>query len=102
MTSLGELHDLKVDPRAAELAAGRGQKTPRLSRQKIAASRQPGRKINAAKPPLNIRLKAALSRNVNEKLAFTVHSSYDHAVKLQCCTKIGKSEKIFLLELCGW
>ena len=26
----------------------------------------------------------------------TVQTSYDHAVKLQCCIKIGKSEKIIL------
>jgi len=26
----------------------------------------------------------------------TVQISYDHAVKLQCCIKIGKSEKIIL------
>ena len=26
----------------------------------------------------------------------TVQISYDHAVKLQCCIKIGKSEKIVL------
>ena len=45
---------------------------------------------NAAKPPSNIRLKAAA------KLAIIVQSSYDHAVKLQCCTKIGKREKIIL------
>jgi len=46
---------LMTRPRAAELA-----------------SRQPGRKINAAKPPPNIRLKTALPRGVNEKLAITV------------------------------
>jgi len=34
----------------------------------------------------------------NEKLAMTVQNSYDHAVKLQCCTKIGKSEKIILFR----
>src|SRR6218665_3184571 len=47
---------------------------------------------NAAKPPSNIRLKAAA------KLAITVQSSYSHAVKLQCCTKIGKREKIILFR----
>ena len=48
------------NPRAAYLAAG-----------KIAASRQPGRKKYAAKPPPNIRLKADLPREFNKKLAFT-------------------------------
>ena len=28
----------------------------------------------------------------------TVQISYDHAVKLQCCIKIGKSEKIILFN----
>src|SRR6218665_1230164 len=41
-------------------------------------------------------LKVALPRGVNEKLAITVQSSYDHAVKLHCCIKIGKSENIIL------
>src|SRR6218665_3941206 len=80
----------------------RPKKNCGLAAGKIAASRQPGRKINAAKPPPKIRLKAALPRDVNEKLAIIVYCSYEHAVKLQCCTKIGKSEKIILLELCGW
>ena len=57
-----------------------------------------GRKNNAATPPPNVRLKAALPRDVNEKLTITVQSSYDHAVKLQCCIKIGKSEKIILFR----
>jgi len=38
-----------------------------------------------AKPPPNVRLKAALPRDVNEKLAIirpTVQSSYDHAIKI--------------------
>jgi len=56
------------------------------------ASRQPGRKKYAAKLPPNIRLKAALPGEINEKLSVTVPSSYDHAVKLQCCNKIGKSK----------
>ena len=64
---------------------------------KIAASHQLGWKKIAAKPLPNVRLKAALPRNVNEKLAITVQNSYDHAVKLQCCTKIGKSEKVILI-----
>jgi len=66
---------LIVDPRAAEIAAGRRpEKNYGLAAGKITASRQPGRKINAAKPPPNIRLKAALPRGVNEKLAISVHS----------------------------
>src|SRR6218665_3590457 len=48
-----------------------------LAAGKIAASRQPGRKINAAKTPPNVRLKAALPRDVNEKLTSTVQGSYD-------------------------
>ena len=89
-------------PLAAELAAGRWPgKNCGLAAGKITASRQPGRKINAAKPPPNIWLKAALPRGVIEKLAITVQSSYDHAVMLYCCTKIGKSENMILLELCG-
>jgi len=36
------------------------------------ASRQPGWKKYAPKPPPNIRLKAALPRDFNEKLAITV------------------------------
>ena len=89
---------MNVDPRAAELAADRRPEKMRLSRRKIVASRQPGRKMNAAKPLPNVRLKAALPRNVNEKLAINIQSSYDHAIKLQCCTKIGKSEKIMLFR----
>src|SRR6218665_3597398 len=50
-----------------------------LAAGKIAASRQPGRKINAAKPPPNVWLKAALPRDVNEKLTSTVQGSYDQA-----------------------
>src|SRR6218665_3436898 len=94
----------RLDPRAAELAAGRRAKKNAVAAGKIAASRQPGGKINSAKPPPKIRLKAALGLpcDVNEKLAIIVYCSYEHAVKLQCCTKIGKSEKIILLELCGW
>ena len=69
---------------------------------KITASRQPGWKINAAKPPPNIRLKSALPRGgVNEKLEITVQSPYGHVVKLHCCAKIGMSDNIILLELCG-
>jgi len=41
------------------------------------------RKINAAIPPPNVRLKAALERDVDEKLAITVQGSYDHYVKHQ-------------------
>src|SRR6218665_129283 len=92
---------MPLDPRAAELAAGRrlpAGKIMWLSRRKNAASRQPGRKKYAAMPPPNIRLKAALPRDFNEKLTITVQSSYDHAVSLQCCTKIGKSEKIILFR----
>src|SRR6218665_3821800 len=69
-----------------------------LAAGKIAASRQPSRKKYAAKPPPKVRLKAALPRNVNEKLAITVQSSYDHVVNLQCCTKIGRSVKIILFR----
>src|SRR6218665_1575571 len=50
-----------------------------LAAGKIAASRQPDRKINVAKPPPNVRLKAALPRDVNEKLTNTVQGSYDQA-----------------------
>src|SRR6218665_3826602 len=52
-----------------------------LSAGKIAANRQADRKINAAKPPPNFRLKETLPRDVNEKLAITVQSLYDHAVR---------------------
>jgi len=45
---------LHLDPRAAELAAGR--KNLALSRRKNAASRQPGRKKYTAKPPPKVRL----------------------------------------------
>ena len=72
------------------MAAGR--KKCGLAAGKIAASRQPGGKKYAAKPPPNIRLKAALPGDIKEKLAITVQSSYDHVVKLRCCTKIGKSK----------
>jgi len=44
------------------------------------ASCHPGLKKYAAKPLPNIRLKSALPSDVNEKLAITVQSSYDHAV----------------------
>jgi len=71
------------DPRAAELAASRRiSRQPRkkfdLAAGKIAASRRK-----------NIRLMLALPRDVNENLAITVQSSYNHAVKLQCYSKIG-------------
>src|SRR6218665_3480956 len=79
----------------------RPKKNCGIAAGKITACRQPGRKINAAKPPPKIRLKAALPRGVIEKLAITVQSSYDHAVMLHCCTKIGKSENMILLEICG-
>jgi len=62
-----------IDPRAAEL--GLGRKKCGLAAGKIAVSRQSGRKKSAAKPPPKIRLKAALPRNVNEKLAITVQNS---------------------------
>jgi len=58
------------------------------------ASRQPGRKINAAKPLPNIRLKAALPRDVNGKLAIAGQSSYDHAVKLHCYSVAPKSARL--------
>src|SRR6218665_2636144 len=66
--------------------------------RQIAASRQPGRKKYAAKPPQNFRLKAALPREVNDKFAITVWSLHDHAVKPQRCIKIGMSEKISLFR----
>src|SRR6218665_2676784 len=69
-----------------------------LAAGKFFASRQPGRKKYVAKPPPNVRLKAVLPRDVNETLAITIKGAYDHAVKLQCCTKIGKSEKIMLFS----
>src|SRR6218665_560756 len=61
----------------------------RLSRRKKAASRQQDRK----KMPQNVRLTVALPRDVYKKLAITVQSSYDHAVKLQCCIKIGNTSR---------
>ena|SRR6218665_1875192 len=60
----------RVDPRAAESAAGR--KKSGLAAGKIVASRQPGRKKNAVRPPPNFRLKAALPRDVNKKLICVV------------------------------
>jgi len=92
-----------VDPRAAELAAGRkkmrlsrrknrrlavsrAEKKMRLSHRKNAASRQQERK-NAAKCPA-----------MSNKLEITVQSSYNHAVKLRCCIKIGKSQKTILFR----
>jgi len=48
--------------------------------------------------PQNVRLTVALPRDVYKKLAITVQSSYDNAVKLQCCIKIGKSEKIIIIK----
>src|SRR6218665_1512152 len=69
-----------------------------LASGKIAASRQPGRKINGAKPPQNIQLKAVLPRDDNEKLKINVQSLYDCSVKLHCCIKIGKSEMIILFR----
>jgi len=87
-----------LDLGAEELAGGRRpEKKCGLSAGKIAASCQPGRK-KYAKPPPNIWLKSALSSDVNEKLAITIQSSYDHAVKLQCCTKISKSRKKILFR----
>ena len=35
---------------------------------------------------------------MSNKLAITVQSSYDHAVKLRCCIKIGKSQMIILFR----
>ena len=70
--------------------------------------RPPARKLrlagpekSAAKPPPNFRLKAALPRDVTEKLAITVQSAYNHTIILQCCIEIGKSERIIYLELWG-
>jgi len=60
-------------PRAAELAADR--RPEKNAAGKIAASRQPGRQKYATKPQPNVRLKAALPRDVNEKLAIAVKSS---------------------------
>ena len=58
---------LHIDPRAAELAAGRRpKKNCGLAVGKIAASRQPGRKKYAAMPPPKIRLTAAFPRDVNK------------------------------------
>jgi len=91
----GDWDSSLLDLRAAELAAGR--KKCSLAAGKIAASRQPGRKKYVAKPPPKVQ-KAALPRDVNEKLAITIQSSYEHAVKLRCCTKIGKNEKILLFR----
>ena len=52
----------RVDPRAAELAAGRWpEKKCGLAAGKIAASRQP-----AGKMPQNVQLKVALPRDVNK------------------------------------
>ena len=57
----------KLDPRAAELAAGRRPETNcGLAAGKIAASRQPGRKKYAAKPQPKIRLTAAFPRDVKK------------------------------------
>ena len=35
---------------------------------------------------------------MSKKLAITVQSSYDHAVKLLCCIKIGKGQKIIVFR----
>jgi len=35
---------------------------------------------------------------MSKKLAITVQSSYDHAVKLRCCMKMGKRQKIILFR----
>src|SRR6218665_4033269 len=51
----------------------------------------------SGKLPQNVRLKVVLPRDV-KKLAITVQSSYDHAVKLRCCIKIGKSQKIIFFR----
>ena len=48
--------------------------------------------------PQNVRLKVVLPGDVKKKLAITVQSSYDHAVKLWCCIKIGKSQEIILFR----
>ena len=47
--------------------------------------------------PQNVRLKVVLPRDI-KKLAITVQSAYDHSVKLRCCIKIGKSQKIILFR----
>src|SRR6218665_860914 len=65
-----------------------------LASGKIAARRQQDRK----KCRKNVRLKVTLPRDVRKNLAITVQSSYNNAVKLQCCIKIGKSEKIILFR----
>src|SRR6218665_2987910 len=51
----------------------------------------------SGKLPQNVRLKVVLPRDV-KKLAITVQSLYDHAVKLRCCIKIGKSQKIIFFR----
>src|SRR6218665_1591731 len=69
------------------------QKKMRLSRRKNAASRQQERET-AAKCPAKGGVTTRCQKISNYRSEFI----YDHAVKLRCCIKIGKSQKIILFR----
>ena len=79
--------------RATELVASR--KKFRLCHQKNCDQLSAGCEWNVAKPVPKVRLCHTM---LITKLAVNIQSSYDHGVKLQSWTKIGKSEKIVLFQ----